>query len=102
MSFERDMDDIKKHLDYARDYVDDAANKFASIEKVYLESIATLNDETDTLREVNDELAEENAELKKRVAEYEMHTMELVAENESFKAEAYRYKNKMYISGVDF
>ena len=85
MSFERDMDDIKKHLDYARDYVDDAANKFASIEKVYLKSIATLNDETDTLREVNDDLAEENAQLKQRVAEYELHTMELAAENTALK-----------------
>lgn len=102
MSFERDIDDIKKHLDYARDYVEDAANEFVSKEGEYLNIIATLNNETVTLREVNDDLAEENAALKQRVAEYEMHTMELVAENESFKAEVYRYKNKMYISGVDF
>lgn len=85
MNFERDIDYVKKHLDYARDYVDDIAGSFASKEKQYLEIVDTLNGEVDTLREVNDELAEENAELKQRVAEYEMHTMELAAENRALK-----------------
>ncbi len=85
MSFEKYLASVKKHLDYAMDYCDDAANEFESKEKVYLESIAALNNETDTLREVNDDLAEENAQLKQRVAEYELHTMELAAENTALK-----------------
>ena len=87
MSFERDMDDIKKHLDYARDYVDDAANKFASIEKVYLGSIARLNDETDTLREVNDDLAGQVAELNRKLAIFELENMELRLRIEVYELE---------------
>lgn len=85
MSFEKYVASIKKHLDYAMDYCDDAANEFVNKEGEYLNIIATLNDETDTLREVNDDLAEENAKLKQKVAEYEIHTMELAAENTALK-----------------
>lgn len=77
MSFEKYIDDLKKHLDYARDYCDNVTNEFVSKEGEYLNIIATLNDETDTLREQNELLEEQVEDLNRKLAIFELENVEL-------------------------
>ena len=87
MSLDKQMDELERHLDYAKSYFDDVRSEFASTEGEYLNIIATLNDETDTLREVNDDLAGQVAELNRKLAIFELENMELRLRIEVYELE---------------
>ena len=87
MSLDKQMDELERHLIYAKSYFDDVRSEFESTEGEYLNIIATLNDETDTLREQNELLEEQVEDLNRKLAIFELENIELRLRIEIYELE---------------